>query len=97
MHNNCKCPHHIVNKVLMLLAWVAGILFFWGGLAGRDFWGLPALYWGWSVVVLVLLTQVSKACGCCKWGMKMGDKVEGGKMMCSHESGCKCGDCGMCK
>ena len=98
MHGGmCKCPHHMVNKLLMVLAWIAGILFFWGSLAGRAFWGFEAMYWAWSVVVLVLLSKVSKNCGCCKMGMGMGCKMESGKMMCSHEGGCVCGDCEKCR
>lgn len=97
MHGvNCKCPHHIVNKVLVVLAWVAGVLFFWSSWGTRTFWGFDALYWAWSVVVLVLLAKASKFCGCYGMGMS---KMMGGmeeKNMCSHEGGCKCGDCGRC-
>ena len=83
MHGEmCKCPHHKVNKVLMILAWVAGVLFFWGSWAGRAFWGFDALYWAWSVVVLVLLAKASKFCGCCGWG-GMG---KGGMCMCKCDS-----------
>lgn len=97
MHGgNCKCVHHMVSKLLMLLAWVAGVLFFWSSWGTRTFWGFDALYWAWSVVVLVLLAKASKFCGCCGWGGKMIGGAEGGKMMCSHEGGCKCGDCGRC-
>lgn len=103
-HGNCKCPHHIVNKLLVVLAWVAGVLFFWSSWGTRTFWGFDALYWAWSVVVLVLMAKITKFCGCCltgqggwsKMGM-MGDKMEGGKMTCSHEDICKCGDCDRCK
>jgi len=83
--------------VLMVLVWVAGVLFFWGSLAGRAFWGFDPLYWAWSVVVLSLMAFSTKLCGCCKWGMGMGDKMEGSKMVCSHEGDCKCGDCDRCK
>ena len=97
MHGgNCKCPHHIVNKVLMALVWVAGILFFWSSWGTRSFWGFDALYWGWSVVVLVLMAKVTMFCGCCKWGMGTGGKMEGSKMMCTHQPDCKCGDCPRC-
>jgi len=96
MHGgNCKCPHHIVNKVLMALVWVAGILFFWSSWGTRTFWGFDALYWGWSVVVLSLMAFSSKLCGCCKWGMD--NKMESGKIMCGHDGGCKCGDCDRCR
>lgn len=95
MHGGiCKCHHHKVNKLLMLLAWVAGILFFWGSWTGKLFWSFDPLYWAWSVVVLVLLAKASKFCGCCGWGM--GEKTEGSKMLCNHNDGCKCGDCDKC-
>lgn len=87
----------MVNKVLMVLVWVAGVLFFWSSWAVRTFWGFDALYWGWSVVVLVLMAKASMFCGCCKWGMGMGSKMEDGKMVCSHEMSCKCGDCDRCR
>jgi len=102
MHGNCKCPHHIVSKLLAGLAFVAGILFFWSSWGARAFWGFDALYWAWSVVILVLMANVTMFCGCCRgWGMRMkmgmGDKMEDDKMMCSHEVSCKCGDCERCK
>ena len=94
MHGgSCKCPHHVVDKVLMLLAWVAGILFFWSSWGTRTFWGFDALYWAWSVVVLFVLSRASKSCGCC--GMNR-MKMEGSKV-CSHEGSCVCGDCDRCK
>ena len=94
MHGICKCPHHLGNKVLMLLTWVAGILFFWSSWGMRTFWGFDALYWAWSVVILFVMAKSTMVCGCCKWGM---GKMDGGKMMCSHEMNCKCGDCDRCK
>ena len=100
MHGGmCKCPHHIVGKVLAGLAFIAGILFFWSSWGTRAFWGFDALYWAWSVVILVLMAKVTMFCGCCGWGKMgmMGGKMEGGKMMCSHEMDCKCGDCDRCK
>ena len=97
MHNgNCGCYHHWCVKILMVLAWVAGILFFWSSWGTRAFWGFDALYWGWSVVVLVLMAKVTMFCGCCKWGMGTGSKMEDSKMMCTHQPDCKCGDCPRC-
>ena len=95
MHGSCKCPHHWATKIMMVLIWVAGVLFFWSSWGTRTFWGFDALYWAWSVVVLSLMAFGSKFCGCCKLGMS--GKAEGGKMMCSHEGDCKCGDCDRCK
>ena len=87
----------MVNKVLAALAWIAGGLFFWSSWGTRAFWGFDALYWGWSVVILVLMAKATMFCGCCGMGMMgkmMGSNMD--KNMCSHESGCKCGDCGKC-
>ena len=70
MHNGkCRCPHHWVMKLLILLAWVSGVLFFWASWASRTFWGFDASYWAWTVVVLVLLTKTGKGCRCCCGGM----------------------------
>lgn len=64
--DNCRCPHHIVTKVLSLLAWVSGVLFFWSSLGSRAFWGFDAGYWAWTVVILVLLAKSTRgACRCC--------------------------------
>lgn len=63
---NCRCPHHIVMKILMVLAWASGVLFFWASLGDRLFWGFNASYWAWVVVVLVLLSKSTKGvCKCC--------------------------------
>ena len=64
--DNCKCPHHSVAKLIGLLVWVSGVLFFWSAFAGRTFWDLDALFWAWSVVVLFLLAKSMRgACRCC--------------------------------
>lgn len=95
MTGNCGCFHHWAVKVVAVLAWVAGVLFFWTSWRVTGFWGFEAPYWAWSVVVLVLLAKVSMFCGCCHgwWGGKM----MGSSKMCSHDMGCKCGDCDRCK
>ena len=61
----CRCPHHVVMKVLAVLAWVSGILFFWSSLGTRVFWGFDAGYWAWVVVILVLLSKTAIGCKCC--------------------------------
>lgn len=81
----------MVNKVLMVLAWVAGVLFFWTSWRGVAVWGFESLYYAWSVVVLVLLAKVSKFCGCCGWGkMGMGGKGDMCKCSCGSCEGGKC-------
>lgn len=93
MHGNCKCGHHLVEKIMSALVWVAGVLFFWTSWKMTAVWGFESLYYAWVVIVLSLMSYGMKNCGCC------GGRMMGGKMdskMCSHEDGCKCGDCGRC-
>ncbi len=96
MHKgNCKCPHHWVVKILTVLVWLAGVLFFWSGLKGILTWGYDPLFYAWSVVVLSFMTFGMKHCGCC--GMGMMTASSGGDKMCSHEEGCRCDDCDRCR
>lgn len=88
MHGNCKCPHHWAAKIMMVLIWVAGVIFFWTSLGVTTVWGFESLYYAWVVVVLSLMSFSMKNCGCCG---KMGSSN-----MCSHDEGCKCGDCPKC-
>ena len=92
-HGNCSCPHHWGEKVMMVLVWVAGVLFFWSSWRMTAVWGFESLYYAWVVVVLSLMSFGMKHCGCC--GRKMMSSKMDSKM-CSHEEGCKCGDCGRC-
>ena len=91
--SNCGCGHHWVPKILAVFAWVAGVVFFWAGFKGVAVWGYDPLFYAWSVVVLAVLAWSCNYCGCCGRG-KM-NKMEEGKV-CSHEGGCKCGDCDKC-
>lgn len=93
---NCKCPHHWVNLVLMILVWVSGILFFWTSLRQVAVWGFESLYYAWAAVVLTLMNLASKHCGCCGRMMSKNGASEGAKMVCSHDMGCKCNDCPRC-
>ena len=64
--DNCKCGHHWVAKLLVLLAWVSGVLFFWGAFAGRVFFNLDPGFYAWSVVILFLLAKtMGSSCKCC--------------------------------
>ncbi len=90
--SNCGCGHHWAVKILAGLMWLGGVLFFWSGLKGAMVWGYDPLFYGWSVLVLAVMAHSCKYCGCCG----MSDKMEMSSKMCSHESGCKCGDCDRC-
>jgi len=91
-HGNCKCPHHWVVKIVAGLVWLAGVLFFWAGLRGVAVWGYDPLFYAWAVVVLSLMAFGMKYCGCCG----MSAKTAMDSKICSHEPGCKCGDCERC-
>jgi len=80
---------------MMVLIWIAGIIFFWTSLGVTTFWGFESLYYAWVVVVLSLMSFSMKNCVCCGWG-KMSGKMMGHQNMCTHEEGCKCGDCPKC-
>jgi len=62
---NCRCVHHVVVKIIALLAWVSAVLFFWSSLGERAFFGFDAGYWAWTVVIFVLLSKTSTGCKCC--------------------------------
>ena len=99
MGGMCKCPHHVVVKILYVLVWISAIGFWWAGWHGGWAWGMDQNYFFENIVVLMLLSFGSKFCGCCGWHGKMmmgtGDKMDGG--MCKHGMDCKCNDCDRCK
>jgi len=72
MHGNCKCFHHICAKILVGLAWVAAVLFFWTGWKAGLVWGVSAEGYFRVVIIFVLLAFSTKFCGCCGKGMMMG-------------------------
>jgi hypothetical protein len=62
---NCRCGHHILVKIVVVLAWVSGVLFFWTSWSSHPVvWGFNSAYWAWTVVILVLLAKSVK-CRCC--------------------------------
>ena len=91
---NCKCFHHGITKVLVVLIGLSALGFWWATAFKTHFLWMDGEHFFKDVVVLALLMFSSKFCGCCKRGMA---SSMGGGNTCSHESSCKCGDCGMCK
>lgn len=69
MHENCKCGHHIIEKILVLLAWLAGIGFVISAWTGMPFWLWNSDGYFRAVVVFVALAFSMKVCGCCRMGM----------------------------
>lgn len=94
MHGNCKCFHHWVSKVLVVLAWVSAVAFWWAAWKGTTVWAKDAGFWFQDVVVFSLLTFGTVFCGCCRKGAVTGGSTGG---TCQHPGNCSCGDCGRCK
>ena len=94
MHGNCGCFHHWVTKILVVLAWLSAIGFWWATKSGGFIWGMDADHLFKDVVILSLLAYGTKFCGCCGKS-KMMSGADGA--MCKHAGGCTCGDCGRCK
>jgi len=69
MHGNCKCFHHICAKILVVLAWLSAIGFWWASWKGLA-WNLDSSEWFAHIVVFVLLAFSTKFCGCCWKNMK---------------------------
>ena len=94
-HENCKCWHHWVEKIIAALVWVAGVLFFWTSWRGVAVWGFEPLYYAWSAIVLSLMAFSMKFCGCRRKMMTSEGIMSGGT--CRHSMECKCQDCDHCK
>ena len=66
MHEGvCKCGHHKIEKLMMLLAWLAGIGFWVALWKGGVFWNVSSDVWFQHVVVFSLLLFGMSWCGCC--------------------------------
>ena len=72
----CPCPHHFIEKILVLLAWVAAIAYFWASWNDITVWGFEAAYHLQAAIILGILSLITgRACGCCcGMGYKHGDK-----------------------
>lgn len=70
LKRGCRCPHHIIEKVLILLMWVAAVAYFWASWNSVAVWGFESGYHFQAVIVLGFLAFLTgKACGCCGAGM----------------------------
>ncbi len=96
MNKRFGCPHHIVNMVIAILIWVAGIAFFWLSLKQDPVYALgnPGYLFS-AIVVLGFMGFGLKECWCCHRPTCAGKMSDGNT--CSHPSGCMCGDCSKCK
>jgi len=84
MHGNCKCGHHVCAKILVGLAWLSAIAFWWASWNGTIVWNFDSSDWFAQAIVFVLLAFSTKFCGCCWKNMKIA-----GGMNCA----CTCGNC----
>lgn len=65
MEGTCKCPHHKIEKLFMLLAWLAGISFWIALWKDGVFWNVSSDVWFQHVIVFSLLLFGMSWCGCC--------------------------------
>lgn len=87
MHGNCRCGHHVVAKILMVLAWVAAIGFWLASWKHGKVVSISAEHYLKEVIVFSLLLFGSVFCKCCGKGMQGN--------MCNCECGsCEGGKCG---
>lgn len=76
----CRCPHHLAEKILGILMWIAAVLFFWSSWKMAMVWGYASGYYFEAVIVFGFLMIVTKKlCHCC-----------GHSMMCKHGEGETC-------
>lgn len=61
----CKCGHHKIEKLVMVLAWLAGIAFWLALWKGGLFWNVASDTWFQHVIVFSLLLFGMSWCGCC--------------------------------
>ena len=92
MNNKCKCLHHGLNKVIVLLVWFSAVGFWWATVFKQTLLWMDSEHFFQDVIILGVLVLVSKDCGCCGASVK-----SGGVGVCSHGLGCKCEDCDRCK
>lgn len=72
MHqSNCKCAHHWLVKLFMVLASLSAIGFWLANAKEGMFWDLDITRWFYHFVVFALITFLtarSGACSCCCGG-----------------------------
>ena len=61
----CKCGHHWVEKLMMVLAWLAAIGFWLALWRDGAFWNVASDVWFQHVVVFSLLLFGMSWCSCC--------------------------------
>ena len=99
MMGKCKCFCHWAMNLLGMLGMASAVLFIWTDLANMPILGKVALdYFMWAVVLLLLAKSNRMMCKCCNHGgCVCGAGDSSGAKTCSHQMGCKCGDCDRCR
>lgn len=93
MHEGCHCPHHKVVWLFAVIICLAAVGYYYVFFSATALWGFDTEALFQTIVILSLLNWGMRVCGCCGGhGMQ---KMSGG--MCSHEPGCRCGDCPRCR
>ena len=61
----CKCGHHKIEKLFMVLSWLAALAFWTAVWKDGVFWNVSSDVWFQDVVVFSLLLFGMSWCGCC--------------------------------
>ena len=61
----CKCGHHKIEKLMMVLAWLAAIAFWVALWKDGVFWNTSSDIWFQHVIVFSLLLFGMSWCWCC--------------------------------
>lgn len=95
-HNNmgCKCPHHTIVSVLMLLSWVAAIGYFMAYWFGGYIYIFDVQYFFEVAVMLSVIALTTRFCTCCNQshcnnchGANIAEDKKGVMMCCMDSSG----------
>lgn len=87
-HSGCKCIHHTLVSVLMILTWVSAIGYFIASWFGGYLYVFDSQYFFEVVVILSLIVLSTKFCNCCQemhhkdCADCMPSNGSNGKMMC---------------
>lgn len=82
---HCKCGHHVIEKILVVLAWLAGIGFIASAWTGYAFWKWESTGYFQAVVVFVLLAFSMKLCKCCYKHWMGGEMCKDGECKEMHD------------
>ncbi len=73
MHGeHCRCVHHVLAKILVVLVWLSAIAF-WVAVKRGLAWNMTPDEWFYQVVVFGILALSTLVCRCCCYKMMKGN------------------------